>query len=218
MNIKIDQNTVVVFDLDDTLYNELDFLKSAYIFIAQYLEPKKWKTLYVSMFSMYRSKINVFEKIAVIYQKDPHFLIEMYRDHLPHIELFDGVMDVFKGIKQKEGKIGIITDGRSNTQRSKIESLKIIDFIDMIVISDEIGSEKPSVANFEAMENEIKGLTYYYIADNLKKDFVTPNERGWQTIGLIDNGKNIHYSSYNYMNPIHQPQDFIFSFNDLNIE
>ena len=220
MDIKVDQNTVVVFDLDDTLYNELDFLKSAYIAIAQYLEPKEWITLYVSMFSMYRSNINVFDYLALDYGKDAKTLIDMYRNHSPDIELFEGVIDVIKAIKQKEGHIGIITDGRSGTQRSKIKSLNITDLIDKIVISDDIGSEKPAEENFLAIEAAFKfnEAEFYYIADNLKKDFITPNARAWKTIGLIDNGKNIHHASHQYMSPSHKPQAFIFSFKDIKIK
>ena len=61
MDIKVNNNTVIVFDLDDTLYNELDYLKSAYQHIAQQLEPKDWKSLYVLMLSFYRCKKNVFD-------------------------------------------------------------------------------------------------------------------------------------------------------------
>ena len=217
MDIRVNKKTIVVFDLDDTLYNELDYLKSAYKSIAQHLEPIKWKTLYTSMFSLYRCNMNVFEQIANQYKINTPTLVEMYRDHKPDIVLFDSVIDVFKAIKNKNGCIGVLTDGRSHTQRAKLDSLNILDFIDKIIISDEIGSEKPSILNYRAIEDNFVGFQYYYIADNLKKDFVTPNFLGWKTIGIIDNGKNIHYKSHNYMNIEHQPQEFIFSFNEINI-
>ncbi len=217
MDIKVNNNTIIVFDLDDTLYNELDFLQSAYKSIAQHLEPIDWKPLYVSMFSMYRCKINVFEHLAQTYKLDSKTLVERYRNHYPNIQLFDGVSAVLTTIKNKKGRTGIITDGRSHTQRAKIKSLEITDLIDKIVISDDIGTEKPSLANFKAMENEFKGFQYCYIADNLKKDFLTPNALGWKTIGVVDNGKNIHHESHNYISVDHKPQDFIFSFKELNI-
>lgn len=217
MDLKVNSNIIVVFDLDDTLYNELDYLKSAYIAIAQHLEPITWKALYVSMFSMYRCQLNVFEHIAKTYKVDSKTLMELYRNHSPDIQLFDGVMDVLNAIKGNEGRIGIITDGRSSTQRAKIKSLELTDLVDTVVISEDIGSEKPSLANYKAIENEFKGFSCAYIADNLKKDFVTPNKLGWQTIGLIDNGKNIHCESYQHMSIEKRPQDFIFSFRDLTI-
>jgi putative hydrolase of the HAD superfamily len=217
MDIEVNKNTIVVFDLDDTLYNELDYLKSAYKSIAQYLEPVDWIALYTLMFSSYRCNINVFEHLASEYKIDATTLINMYRNHKPDIVLFEGVLEVFKAIKIKNGSIGILTDGRSNTQRSKLSSLNILNLVDKIIISDEIGSEKPSMENYKAIEDNFIGFQYYYIADNLKKDFITPNNLGWKTVGLIDNGKNIHFKSHNYMNKEHQPHAFIFSFNEINV-
>ena len=133
MDLKVDHNTVIVFDLDDTLYNELDFLKSAYKEIALFLAPEDWKRLYSTMFSLYRSKINVFEYPANEYNTEIGLLVEMYRNHYPDIKLFNGVLEIFDAIKSKNGKIGIITDGRSNTQRSKLESLGILNYIDKII-------------------------------------------------------------------------------------
>lgn len=217
MDIKVDHNTVVVFDLDDTLYNELDYLKSAYQSIALFLEPNDWKHLYAKMFSLYRWKLNVFDFVASTYNVKIGSLIEMYRNHDPSIQLFDGVLDVFDAIKSKKGKIGIITDGRSKTQRAKLKSLGILEYLEGLVISGEIGFEKPSLANFRAIENSIIGKDYFYIADNLKKDFIAPNLLGWKSVALIDNGMNIHYETYKHMDPKNLPQDFILNFKDLQI-
>lgn len=217
MDIKVNTNTVVVFDLDDTLYNELDYLQSAYKSIAVFLEPDNWKPLYSRMFSMYRSKVNVFEFLSGFYKIDSKALIDMYRNHKPDIQLFDGVLDLLDAIKSKNGKTGMITDGRANTQRAKIESLGISEYFDKIVISEEIGSEKPSLANFKAIENALQGNVYYYIADNLSKDFITPNALGWKSIALIDNGKNIHFESHKYMDIEHQPHESVLALKDIHI-
>lgn len=217
MDIKIDFNTVVVFDLDDTLYNELDYLKSAYQSIALSLEPNNWKVLYSKMFSLYRCRFNVFEFVANSYNKEVEDLVDMYRNHDPDIRLFEGVLDVFDAIKSKNGKIGIITDGRSKTQRAKIDSLGILEYLDSIIISEEIGSDKPCIANYKAIENSISGKIYYYVADNLKKDFIAPNSLGWYSVALIDNGKNIHYDSHKYLDDQCLPNELIIDFRDIKI-
>lgn len=217
MDIQVDRGTVIVFDLDDTLYNELDYLKSAYRSIALALEPNNWKSLYSRMFALYRSNKNVFEILAKAYSTDIHTLIDMYRNHQPKIQLFDGVIDVFDAIKSKNGKIGMVTDGRSRTQRAKITSLGITDYLDNIVISEEIGSEKPSLSNFKAIEIALPGNSYYYIADNLIKDFIAPNTLGWKTVALMDNGMNIHFDRPEHLDAKAMPQEFIFDFGDLTI-
>jgi len=217
MDIKVSHNTVIVFDLDDTLYNEIDYLKSAYKSIAIFLEPNHWKPLYSKMFALYRCKMNVFEFLANTYGVEKDNLLDMYRNHNPDIQLFDGVLELFEAIKSKNGKIGLLTDGRSKTQRAKIKSLGIENYIDKIIISEEIGSEKPNVANFKAIENVLPAIEYYYFADNLIKDFITAKTLNWKTIALVDNGKNIHFESQKNITAEHEPHYYILSFKDVHV-
>lgn len=217
MDIQVDDSTVIVFDLDDTLYNELDFLRSAYRYIAQKVEPDNWIHLYSKMFSLYRCNLNAFEYVVNNYDIKLDALKSLYREHQPEIDLFDGVLKIFQNIKFQKGKIAIITDGRSSTQRAKIKSLGIEKYLDFIVISDEFGTEKPNILNFKVIESSLPGESYYYIADNLKKDFIAPNSLGWKTIGVIDNGKNIHFETHCHMNPQNMPHQFVMELKDLNV-
>ena len=50
MDIQINKNVVVVFDLDDTLYNELDYLKSAFIDLSKQLDKTNYKKTYAIIF------------------------------------------------------------------------------------------------------------------------------------------------------------------------
>jgi len=216
MDIKVDKNTVIVFDLDDTLYNEIDFLKSAYIAIAKDLKPKNWEHLFSLLFSLYRNDKNVFAYVSENFDITQSELIERYRNHKPNIKPFQGVLEEFKNIKNKKAKIAILTDGRKTTQRNKIAALGLSPYIDYIVISEEIGTEKPNKNNFAAIEREFKLSKYYYIGDNFKKDFITPKKMGWQTIALIDNGLNIHSNAYSHDSQEYLPQGYVHSFNQLN--
>ncbi|MBM1106755.1 HAD family hydrolase [Aurantibacter crassamenti] len=217
MDIKIDSKTVIVFDLDDTLYNEIDYLRSAYIEIAKKVDAQNWRELFVQMFSLYRNKENVFDFLTSSYPISKEDLILSYREHYPNINLFPGVLAFIEAIKAKDGKIAIITDGRELTQTSKIKALGLTSLIDAIVISEVIGSEKPADRNFTTIEKKFPGCQYYYIADNLKKDFISPKKLGWQTIGLIDKGLNIHNNASSFMNDIHKPANFIFDFNEATV-
>jgi putative hydrolase of the HAD superfamily len=99
-------------------------------------------------------------------------------------------------LKANGYKLGLVTDGYSITQRNKLKALGIEELFDLVVISEEFGSAKPSVANF-AVFHQFNTDVYYYIADNPAKDFVSPNALGWQTICLIDAGNNIHKQDFN---------------------
>jgi putative hydrolase of the HAD superfamily len=218
MILKVDTNTTVVFDLDDTLYNELDFLKSSYQELSQELDSENSNFLYASMFAMYRNKENVFAYLSQHYDISVPVLIEKYRNHIPKIQLFDHVATIMQHIKDYGGKVALITDGRSTTQRNKIKQLGIENFIDFMVISEEIGSEKPSLQNFQLVAEHLKTKNNWYIADNLKKDFVAPNHLGWQSICLIDNGKNIHINKLNYyLSEAERPCFFIQNFREITI-
>jgi len=215
MDIRVNELTVVAFDLDDTLYNEIDFLKSAYKEIAMTLAPSSWKTTYALMFSLHRSGKDVFQCMADKFMREKSDLIDRYRRHYPEITPFQGVIELFESIKSKGGKLCVITDGRSSTQHSKIKALEIQHFLDKIVISEELGTEKPNENNFRIIENVFEGHNYLYIADNYRKDFIGPNKLGWQTIGLIDNGLNIHYDSHRYMKNSLSPKEVILRISDL---
>lgn len=217
MDIRVDNSTAIVFDLDDTLYNEIDYLKSAYTEISTHLDQENGKRLYSQMFSLYRNQEDVFSFLAKNYPVEKSDLLSLYRNHQPDIRVFDGVLTLMESIRSHDGRIGIITDGRSLTQRNKIKALGLEKYIEGLVISDEIGSEKPDPRNFEKLAELLPAHSFYYIADNIRKDFLAPNELGWTTIGLIDNGLNIHSDSYRYMKKGYLPHGFVKHLNEIRV-
>ena len=54
--------------------------------------------------------------------------------------------------------------------------------------------------NFDKVKQLLNCESYSYIADNTKKDFVTPNMMGWLTICLNDQGNNIHKQDFSLPN------------------
>lgn len=185
----------IIFDLDDTLLYEIDYLKSAYQEISKFLDGNNHDVLFHTMFEKYKNKENVFEYLTEIYHYPKEKLLEIYRNHFPTIVLNDGAKHILNVIKSKGYKLGLITDGRSITQRNKLKALQIEDLFDKIIVSEEFGSTKPDERNFKIfLENDID--EYYYIADNTKKDFITPNKLGWTTICLLDKGYNIHSQTF----------------------
>ena len=144
-------------------------------------------------------------------------LKQLYNQHIPEIEPFPGVIALLTSIKSLNGSIGVVTDGYSLRQRNKLKSLNLVDMVDYLVISEEIGSTKPSIENFLAVENKFNAQTYYYIADNFKKDFIAPNNLGWITIGLMDNGLNVHHEHHLYIDDKYLPHQLIWSLDDITI-
>ena len=205
---------VVCFDLDDTLYKEIDFLKSAFKEIVDYAlkcsanPALSATTLYEGVLSVYSSKKDAFDYLiaAVGMDLDKAILLSLYRNHVPQISLSEGALELLNEIKGRGFEIGIITDGRSVQQRNKIKALGLDKIVieENIVISEEFGSEKPSRANYDYLVAKYPDATeFYYIADNPKKDFFAPNTLGWKTICLKDDGRNIHKQQMDL------PQEFL---------
>ena len=217
MDIQIDERSVIVFDLDDTLYNEIEYLRSAYIEIAKKSDVENWKPLFARLFSLYRSGLNAFTYVSETYGLSLQDLLKTYHNHTPNLSPFNGVLETFRRIKDKKGKVCIITDGRKITQNKKIEALGLLDYIDTIIISEETGFEKPERHNYKIIEETFPNGNYWYIADNIRKDFLAPNQMGWKSIGLIDNGLNIHHDSHLHFDIKKSPKYLVLSFEEIKI-
>ena len=133
----------------------------------------------------------------------------MYRTHRPDIHLEEDVVTTLDALKTSGCTMALITDGRSVQQRNKIAALGLNRWIadEDIVVSEEIGSEKPDEANYRRIMNRHPDADrFFYIGDNPKKDFIAPNRLGWTTICLLDNGENIHPQRFDDTPPQAQPQ------------
>lgn len=206
-----------MFDLDDTLYNEVDYLISAYweIIHVYNLQPKT--KLHSEMLKWYYDGNDVFKLVINKYKINAtkSDLIKIYREHIPSINLFEDASALIRSLNINNVPIALITDGRSITQRNKIKALGLSNLFTNLIISEEINTEKPSLNNFEMLVSR-DYTNYVYIADNPKKDFLSPNVLGWVSICLLNNGRNIHKQDFNL--PFHYlPKYKIKSFAEINL-
>lgn len=198
----LSDSPIVVFDLDDTLYKEIDYLYSAYHEIAGYLcagghvpdDP------FPRMLGWYRQGRNVFQSLNDYYGLDIPIvsLLALYRNHVPNIALDPEVEQTLSELCRDGCVLGLISDGRSITQRNKIAALGLDRFVrdDCIIISEEIGSEKPDALNYLAIQQKFPGRRFFYVGDNPQKDFIAPNSLKWMTICVLDDGRNIHKQDF----------------------
>ena len=214
-------NKCIVFDLDDTLYNEIDFLKSGFQSISKFLfsDKENQKKVYDNLINDYSSGKDAFEEIIKRYQinipkKD---ILLHYRNHLPNIKLAPNVQKTLESLKRNGYIMGIISDGRSITQRNKINALDLNKYIlddRNIIISEDFGTEKPSQENYLYFYNLYPNIgEFFYVGDNPAKDFISPNKLGWTTIGIRNNGKNIH--SQNIMDEKFNPKFWVTNFEEI---
>lgn len=187
-------NLVVVLDLDDTLYNEADYVLSGIKAVTVQIN-----TIYGSAFDM--ELVDAYASgnrdvwglacslLGLPVQVKESFLW-MYRLHSPAIALRPQIVNWLDRLQRAGAQLSVLTDGRSVSQRLKLRSLGLGDL--PVYVSEEHGSDKPSPGRFEHIMRRWPGRCYAYIGDNPKKDFIAPNRLGWLTVGLVDNGSNIH--------------------------
>ena len=178
----IDGVDVVLFDLDDTLYPEKDYVKSGFDAIGRAYPNVKGlsKKLYLAFLDNKSAIDYVLEQEGLLKEKENCLFI--YRNHRPTIKLFPCVYEMLKRIG-KQKKLGLITDGRVSGQKSKIEVLGLDRIMDKIIITDELGGveyRKPSTKSFflmkEFFDSDYKKMCY--VGDNFKKDSIAPKALG----------------------------------------
>ena len=207
MQLLVDDSSVVVFDLDDTLYKEIDFVRSGYAAVLRSLGTSKAAPL-EAMMAWQRAGEPALDRLVQLIGQDPASLgivdipehvpdaaalLTVYRDHRPKITLEPGAEELLTAVRDAGGELAVVTDGRSSSQRGKLQALGVNEWIEVVVVSEEIGSTKPDPANFLRVAATFPDRSrFVYIADNPAKDFAAPNALGWCTIQVDDDGRNVH--------------------------
>lgn len=202
---------IILFDLDDTLYKELDFVYGGFKEVCKYLANKYNKDEEL----LYKDTIEELNKqgrgkiFNIICERhnmseDIRNLVEIYREARPQIGLYEDAecilnylkgnlkMDDYEFLKGKTEisyKIGIITDGKASVQWNKIKLLGLEKLVDKIIVTDDYGLEfwKPNeFAYLEMLKYfDVKKEQCIYVGDNPNKDFIGARKVGIKTIRVI---------------------------------
>ena len=183
----------VIFDLDDTLYSEKEYVRSGYQKIAEILpEVENAAEKLWTLFEAKKSAIDELLKMENIQSEDvKQACLQAYRYQIPDIHLYEGVAEMLKEFKDKGLKLGIITDGRPEGQRAKMQVLGLEKMVDYIIVTDEFGGpefRKPNPIAFQTMKEKL-GVEYNemcYLGDNIKKDFIVPQQLGMRSIRFLN--------------------------------
>ena len=184
---------IIVFDLDDTLYDEVEFVKSGFKEISNYInEPISYEFMLNSFKNEGSGRI--FNKLIEEFNLDISLqkLIEIYRFHIPNINLPMQSIELLE--YTRKFKTALISDGHYLMQQNKFNSLSLKEFIDYPIFTDFHHTSKPNKKAFQMVMDKFKNEKYVYISDNPKKDFHAPNELGWVTVRFKN--KNGIYKDY----------------------
>ena len=187
--------TVVVFDLDDTLYQEADYVDSGVRCVCDQVNTLYGKRLYLEVRDALQQNPRV-DWLAMLCESvglppvAKQSLLWLYRLHEPDIQLSVGCKAALEKITDAASAVAVLTDGRSITQRLKLKSLRLSGL--PVYISEEHGSSKPAPDRFKAIERDFLAEHYVYVADNPVKDFTGCNPLGWIGIGMRGDSRNVH--------------------------
>ncbi|PNH80573.1 HAD family hydrolase [Vibrio diazotrophicus] len=213
----INNQAVWVFDLDDTIYPEYTYRDSGYQYISDFLNNTYKVDLSDKIQLAHTSGKDVLAEICDILQMPESFkssLLWMYRLHIPNIKIDESVKKTIEKVNDNCLGIAVITDGRSISQRNKMAALEL-DYVDTLV-SEEWDEVKPGTKRFlEIQQRYPNAKQFIYVGDNIKKDFITPNNLGWLTIGIRDSGFNIHPQNVPVADDSYFPNLWVNSFSEI---
>ena len=191
--------TSVIFDLDDTLYDEIDYCKSGFAAVAdrltalpgapgpQHVFELLWKHFCAgNRDTTFNATL---DELGIAYDAELiRTLVQVYRNHKPNITLPQESKKVLL-VLQGNYALGLLTDGFLPAQQLKVEALGLHKLFQCITYTEQLGRQywKPSPVGFEKMLQTLsaKPENAAYVADNEQKDFIAPNRMGMTTIQVI---------------------------------
>lgn len=184
---------VLVFDLDDTLYDELTFVQSGFDAVSAYVHSKykvRKNTVFTRLNSLLINKgrgvifNDMLEELGVFSKKEVQKCLSVYRLHKPKIHLWPEANDCLKRFKKIP--LYIVSDGNKIVQYNKIKALRLATMVDKYYITHQYGiaQAKPSPYCFlkiaEKEKEDVSNIVY--IGDNIRKDFVGIKPLGFRTL------------------------------------
>ena len=187
--------SILVFDIDDTLYLERDYVKSGFKFVGNYINDVKGIPDFGDRcWDLFQKGFrgDIFDQVCS--ELGPEFdsdliksLIRLYREHEPDIHLDKSVVNIFNRVSQNY-TLAVITGGPKISQEKKVHSLNIKNWTNLIFYSGSLGKQydKPNKWAFELLEQTLgyKGQDIIYFADNPSKDFAAPLILDWQMVRI----------------------------------
>lgn len=181
-----------VFDLDDTIFYEKDYVISGFNSISRSLFKKKQvNQKFDSLINLYNDLDDPFKEFCkqnIGIKKNK--LIKIMREHSPKIKTRPGFKNLIKLLKENGNEIGIITNGRTKTQRNKFHSLGLHNLVDLLIISSEVKIEKPNIRIFDLYKNKSRSEKFIFFGNNPRLDIIPlKNKECWKTVFCKSNPK-----------------------------
>lgn len=190
----------IVFDLDDTLYLERDYVRSGFVALDRWVANKfgvagfgvaaqaAWDQGECrKSFDMALASLGIMVNAEMVAA-----MLEHYRAHVPAIRLQPDAAD-FLEVGRGRYRLALITDGPHVVQQRKIDALRLDRLgFDPIIATGLWGKAfwKPHRRAFRMVEDchGVASRRFIYVADNPAKDFIAPRVLGWGAVQINREG------------------------------
>lgn len=229
MTVILDNIQLAVFDLDDTLYLENEFVTGGLHAVADEL-ARQYGTdgahHYRTLTALHhRRDRNKFQTLLTDLGQNPtpqaiEALVHVYRTAPRPLTLLPDADRILDRVRDAHIAAAILTDGPLEGQKTKMNLLQLADRIDHITYTAELGPDaaKPAPMGFEALTDRFHARPQQclYIADNEKKDFAGPNRLNWHTIKV----KRPHalYADHESPDELYRPHHTVASLDDIEFQ
>lgn len=208
--------TSIVFDVDDTIYDQqapyriamekcfpdfdMTHMNQAYIRFRHYSDigfPRvmtgEWTTEY---FRFWRCKETLLEfgYHEIDEEMGNHFQ-EVYEHELENITMLDEMRMTLDFLKEKNVRMGIITNGPTEHQLKKVKKLGLYDYVDpkCVIVSQATGFQKPEkeIFNLAAEQFDMNPSTTLYVGDSYDNDVMGAFNSGWHSMWFNHRGRSL---------------------------
>ena len=196
----------LVFDVDDTLYEQIVPFENAYkslfdmnidmekfYLLSRYYSDVKFEAsrngeMTMDEYHIYRIQEAAKDLGVFLTDEQALNMQKEYKKNQQKLQMSDITINILKLARKNNVRLGIITNGPSEHQWSKIEALGVERWIDKdnIIVSGDYSINKPDVRIFEIMQEKLQlpNDFLYYIGDSIENDIVGANNAGWKSIWI----------------------------------
>ena len=201
----------VIFDVDNTLYSYTEAHKAAFGALTAYADEKlglsqeDFEKLHQDTEKELRAYMG---NVAALHNRCIRYQVMLERRGVslyPHVlkmnhlywerllkaaEPSAGALDTIKALKGQGIRIGIGTDMTARVQFLKLETLGILPYVDFLVSSEEVGSEKPDQAFFARCVEKAgcRAEECLFVGDSLTKDVLGAMDAGLHGVWYCPEG------------------------------
>ncbi len=183
----------VVFDLDDTLFLERDYVASGFRAVGEWAAARLGVQGFSdAAWSLFEGGVrgttfdDALRRLGV--EPAPRIvrqMVDVYRAHSPSISLLEDARASLDDLLA-DVRLAVISDGPIESQTAKARAIGIEGWTDLLVFTAALGPgcSKPAPRAFMSITDQTacSGPACVYVGDNPSKDFVAPASLGWRTV------------------------------------